>query len=395
MPIHIHYINDETERLLLANDPSVTSVSLQVLASSSDTPIALDVPRVIAALTQSTHVQCLIMTLDWFENEFLNGVVSGVLEQILQWIVSTPALESLRFGASDSRTTGVLLFPVFVEVILSRNQRTDSSKLVSKVALLNLDVKADDLATLMRASGLTNLTVHGCTLLLGSFPTEAAAIQHVAQSFAENASISDIALDVTDSNSDFFFAMLTVLHSKTNVTGLTIANHISGQQEWLLISVITALEDLFNKAVCPLKFIKFDEFKWTQASMAPICRSLRTSSMPLGTLTFDGGSMDVASCKLLQSIYRKTIPSLCIVGAVQFPPDNNHEALQRLVGGRASTRTRDNTDVMCELSIYDFEEPERQAQFQAILRGLTFYKCNVRLLRLYDSFLRCSVGGVD
>jgi hypothetical protein len=220
--------DDETERRLLANDPTLTGLPLCYPEVTHLGPRYSQ--RVGRAIASSTHLTKFVLELDAFQDDmasFVNRDIDDLngtaLQEVCNYISSSSVLTSLHLTRSSRRH--LQSFNVLRHFFAAINERVPSGlNELTSVTLNGLDIEAEDIASLIRNGGLANCVIFLSVIHQGSFDTEAQAVRHVAESFAVNTSLTSLTLGVYHLNETFICGILEALQSRRSLDHLKVVN---------------------------------------------------------------------------------------------------------------------------------------------------------------------------
>lgn len=239
-----HTVDHATELRLLANDPSVTNITLGSRDSDRrpTRQCADEIQRVIAAVCQSTHVATLNLHLNWFYSighsltvSDGNGgriVIHGsgtVWEQLGNWIIESPSLDAVHLW-SGGQWWDSMLMRSFASFIQQKSERGTTKLKSLSLTLVQLYVEV--LAMLVQNPFLKDFSMHRCGLIFASFlteelagrhPSQSVAARHLAQSVAASSSLTTLSIGVDD---DIYFnALVEALPNNNTIETLTLSHH--------------------------------------------------------------------------------------------------------------------------------------------------------------------------
>jgi hypothetical protein len=376
--------DEETERRLLDNDPTLTSLDLQSTQEGN-----MSWARLAVALNCSMHVRHLFLSFHLFDDicsQYLNGDISSPHSKetgaVALWISKSSSLTRLCFSPSSRKPeTTFHLLPIFLDAVRLRTKEGRPS--LKHLVLWHLQFDADDMLTLLQNCSVNRLHLHTCFIDKGSFATDDFAVQAVAQSFATNKTL--LGLDVDFEHEDdciaYYAAIIAAMQKNTSLKQLKIGRHEEHPSEatTIPVAVADAMVSLLRSSICPLQKLGLRRFAWTDGSFARIAQGIQTSPMKIQELFTSRCCFDETSGRHFRSIFTSagcTTTRLVLKRIIVLPsPSGDKSMLSVLLLSRHS-RLR-------ELRICNFDHSETEnEQFQAILQGLATASCQIRRLEL-------------
>jgi hypothetical protein len=367
----ISFFDEATESRMLANDPTLTTVWIDV----PHTPMDGILQRATRALCSATHIMTLYFRLNVFTvlSEDVDSIKGAKLvAPFSEWMNSSASLLVVTFhGSRRSRTVAPSLLSRFIPAISSRVAKGRDP--LKSLALATLDVNASDIATLIRDARLQVFFMVYCNIRRGSFTTEEQSIHEVAQSFGMNSSILELSLGLGDESETYFCAILHALQSNSSLKTLSIVKEASGNISRLGLSAIASL---LRSSVCAVGDLTFIWFYWKDDVFDEIAHSICATPRRIVSLKFIDCCFHYAVLDGLQSIYSQGSHPvvLQLSGRVRFRGDDKR-ALTDIIGSSPGLRH-------LYLSRLLVESQEQSTPFQAVLRGLQSESCAVKRLEL-------------
>jgi hypothetical protein len=146
--------DDDTQRRLRFNDPTLTGVRLP-----------RDSLERVPALCRSTRIECLIIELEVFlptYQRFVNGEIDDFsrtsLDLLLEWLGRISALQLCRLNGSLSvvQQNESRMLPLFLQALIGHDE---GQRTLQKIILSDLDVRAEDLVSLLQGPSLQCLQI--------------------------------------------------------------------------------------------------------------------------------------------------------------------------------------------------------------------------------------------
>jgi hypothetical protein len=380
--ITIMPFDEETERRLLDNDPTLTCLDLRPSASEISQQT---LKRLATALNSSTHIEGLVISFHLFDDictQFLSGRIPSprttTTSAVALWISKSTSLNTLCLSPSFSRRgTSVYFLPEMLEAVRLRSQR--GSKALRILSLCGVHLRAHDFVQLLRHGSVKLLGVYRCAISKGLFLSEDDAVQRVAESFAANTTLLRLAVDVAHHSIVYYASIIASLRANPCIQILEIGRQRESRSGTTIpIAVADALVSLFWSSTCSLQALRVNSFLLTDDSLARIAQGLQTSPMKMPILYMSRCTFDEASGRHFCSIFTSpgcTTSKLYLSRNV-FPIDSRgNSILVDLVTAHHSG--------LRNLVLEDFgHSATENGQFQAILQGLANASCRIQRLEL-------------